>query len=578
MARRGERPIQKKMVGWYDPGQLLHTAVQVVVSGLLGTRADFRVLESLAVTQVTFDFGSEKEIWIDYVADLGDGWDSTYTIASLLGAESLEVSLPSGMGGKFQTHRGRLLVMGGDEVYPVASRQRYLERTVGPYEYALPETNSPHPNLFAIPGNHDWYDGLVSFSRLFCQERWIGGWKTRQKRSYFAIRLPHRWWIWGVDIQLESDIDQPQLEYFRDVAEKMQEGDRVILVTAEPHWIYGNIYDPKFQSNLGFLEKNVIRAARGTVQVFLAGDLHHYRRHEAGDGSQVQLITSGGGGAFLHPTYGPPVSEIRMDTSPGVVYRLKSEFPNQSISKQLLRRDLLFLLLNPKFGLLTGLLYALFGSQVGPFLRDSLLRIPFSAGNLFKAVGLSLKVALGTLPGIVWIVLVIGGFISFTDTHKKLYRFIAGSLHGVSNLLALAFIGWLIVRLSRHGSFDLSQGPLPAQWAIVASLFVGGSLTGSCLMGLYLYISLRFFRRHSNEAFSALHIPDYKNFLRLHIDQQGGLTIYPIGVEKVPRRWEQPTSYSPGDPMRVPAGGVKIPAGLIEPAIRIRPRNRGSTV
>ena len=54
-------------------------------------------------------------------------------------------------------------------------------------------------------------------------------------------------------------------------------------------------------------------------------------------------------------------------------------------------------------------------------------------------------------------------------------------------------------------------------------------------MGLYLFISLHFFGRHDNEAFSALKIEDYKSFLRLHIDKNGELTIYPIKIEKVPR-------------------------------------------
>jgi hypothetical protein len=56
-------------------------------------------------------------------------------------------------------------------------------------------------------------------------------------------------------------------------------------------------------------------------------------------------------------------------------------------------------------------------------------------------------------------------------------------------------------------------------------------------MGLYLFISLNILGRHSNEAFSSLHIQDYKNFLRLHLASDGTLTIYPIGIDRVPRRW-----------------------------------------
>ena len=37
-----------------------------------------------------------------------------------------------------------------------------------------------HPTVYAIPGNHDWYDGLTGFLRQFGQDRWLGGWRTHQ--------------------------------------------------------------------------------------------------------------------------------------------------------------------------------------------------------------------------------------------------------------------------------------------------------------------------------------------------------------------------------------------------------------
>ncbi len=57
-------------------------------------------------------------------------------------------------------------------------------------------------------------------------------------------------------------------------------------------------------------------------------------------------------------------------------------------------------------------------------------------------------------------------------------------------------------------------------------------------MGLYLLVSYNCFGRHGNEAFSSLAIQDWKQFLRLHIDEQGTLTIYPIGIPRVPRKWK----------------------------------------
>jgi hypothetical protein len=58
-------------------------------------------------------------------------------------------------------------------------------------------------------------------------------------------------------------------------------------------------------------------------------------------------------------------------------------------------------------------------------------------------------------------------------------------------------------------------------------------------MGIYLFISLNVFGRQANEAFSALKIPDFKNFLRIRIEQNGDLTIFPIGIRRVPRKWKR---------------------------------------
>ncbi|HJZ81934.1 MAG TPA: hypothetical protein VKD91_16370, partial [Pyrinomonadaceae bacterium] len=45
--------------------------------------------------------------------------------------------------------------------------------------------------------------------------------------------------------------------------------------------------------------------------------------------------------------------------------------------------------------------------------------------------------------------------------------------------------------------------------------------------------------------FSALAIPDWKNFLKLKIDNDGQLTIFPIGIRRVARKWKA-TSQSDG--------------------------------
>ena len=217
-------PPRRGMVRWYDPGLWLSTGVQVFVSTALGQRFDYRMMEDNAGIQDAFDYtcwerkrdekGDPVAFCFDYLADTGDGWNSTHAVASLVGEEELPV-------GDQRLPRGRFLVLGGDEVYPSASKQNYAERLVAPFETAMPFTDLVGQDMFAVPGNHDWYDGLVSFSRFFTPRGRIGGWATVQSRSYFAVRLPYGWWLWAVDIQLESDIDLGQRRYFSDIGEKL---------------------------------------------------------------------------------------------------------------------------------------------------------------------------------------------------------------------------------------------------------------------------------------------------------------------------------------------------------------------
>ncbi|WP_437986115.1 metallophosphoesterase [Sorangium sp. So ce117] len=535
------------MTCWYSPFQLARSALDMTVSRLMGARGDFRLLEAIAGPQPPFDYAVRSgvmrdELWIDYVADTGDGFNPTYAIATLLARPVLS------LGGR-ETRRGEVLIMGGDQVYPSATRQAYWTRLVEPYAAALPKADvTEAPHLFAIPGNHDWYDGLMSFMRLFGQKRTLGAWKTFQSRSYFALKLPHGFWLLGVDIQLESDIDQPQIEYFCKLAtHDMRDGDRVILCTAEPDWVKGAIYNPELQSNLAFFEKQLADARPGVeIVARIAGDLHHYRRHESADGRQN--VIAGGGGAFLHPTHGEPVTVVRSgagaDQRP---YMLRASFPSESESRRLAWRNLWFARHNLGFWPAAAFVYML-----------SSLTLPRPGPG---AVG--------------WVLVVVLVFIVFTDTYKTWYRRFAGSLHALAHLgaaLGLAHLGGALL--------GVDVRDLPSMWSLLGvTLFVGatGAVVGSTIMGVYLLISLNVARRHGNEAFSALRIQDYKNFLRIHVHRDG-LTLYPVGLRKVPRAWKVADDRKPGEPRFVPARGALAPE-LIEEPITIpsarQPRRTG---
>ena len=244
------------MTRWFRPGLLAKLLWRVIVAELFGQYADRRLIvaaldtvsdDELVERAQQFAPGSgnddctltpdpEGAIWIDYVADLGDGFDATYAIASLLAQETLTI------GGQV-TRRGQILIMGGDEVYPNASPETYQRQLRDPYDWAFPDplpNSSKGPPVYAIPGNHDWYDGLVLFLALFSRKEnlHLGGWRSHQRRSYFALRLTEKWWVWGGDAQLEDDVDQPQRDYFSAIARGMPTGANIILCGPEPGWLY----------------------------------------------------------------------------------------------------------------------------------------------------------------------------------------------------------------------------------------------------------------------------------------------------------------------------------------------------
>jgi hypothetical protein len=572
---------QRPMVNWYDPPLLLRTESEVIVSTLFGGHSDYRLIEALGGDvnsahdytayyvedkdgqylrdrhdQCVIDTtkAAREEIWIDYVADTGDGWNPTYGVAYYLSQPQLEVANAEGTG-VHHLPRGEVLVLGGDEVYPSASRKEYKQRLVEPFRTALRYSDSPHPDVFAIPGNHDWYDSLVAFTRLFCSRRWFNGWRSPQKRSYFALRLPQKWWLLGIDIQLRSDLDQAQIEYFKEVAETMDKGDRVILCTAEPHWLQTKVfekYGPEYnESNLAFLENNVLGRR---VSVFLAGDLHYYRRHESKDGTQK--IVSGGGGAFLSPTHAEDVLELRGG------FELKSSFPDEATSRRLAWRNLLFLSLNRRFGVMTAALYFLTSWAVMADIGK------FGLSEIDKALTTTVRTGMVEAGAVFWILFILTGFVIFTYTKSKLYQWIAGLLHGLIHLLAAFLIGWGATYFTVTVLGLPFQSPL--QLVLVAGLiFAGGWVAGSILVGVFLLISLNIFGCLQNSAFSSLRIEDWKNFLRIKIDKNGQLTIYPIGIRRVPRQWKRPTARA-ASPELVPDDIKATPPELIESPITIK--------
>ncbi|MCA1844032.1 MAG: hypothetical protein LC792_12785, partial [Actinobacteria bacterium] len=439
--------------------------------------------------------------------------------------------------------RGDLLVLGGDEVYPVGDPDAYENKFVGPFRAALPWTGGNSPDLYAIGGNHDWYDGLTSFMRIFCQKKWIGGRLTRQSRSYFAVQLPHHWWLWGIDIQLDSYIDDPQLRYFEAAVKRMHKGDRVILCTATPSWVDERA-DPRGFKNLAFLESRLIRPAGARVMLSLSGDSHHYAHYEGLDGTHK--VTAGGGGAFLHPTH-PLRAELDLQIDPAdehtrQAYRRTACYPGQTASRRIALGAVTLPLRNPSFMVITATVYLLLGWSA-----QFSLRAFGDSGRLDQTapgVGWT-DLALGLARNPISILLVLvfmGGLIAFAKPPHKwnknpprlIAKIVMGLVHLAMQLVALLVVGLLAVKIvsgfADRGWFTF--------WLLVAMGVLGG-VVGGFVTGAYLAIcnALPGFDAHGNEAFSAMRLPSYKNFLRMHLDADGVLHIYPLGIRRAVKRW-----------------------------------------
>ncbi|WP_018685925.1 metallophosphoesterase family protein [Actinokineospora enzanensis] len=560
-AELGFQPQQA--VRWLAPRVLITTGFQSLVAEIFGSYADKREIQGSLPADL-HDHSATDALWFDYVADLGDGFDATYSVASLLAAPELDLD-------GHRLPRGRLLVMGGDEVYPFASTRAYEDRSKGVYRAALPLVDGAAPTLFALPGNHDWYDGLTAFLRVFAQKRWFGGWQTEQSRSYFAIRLPQRWWLLAIDTQFDDYVDAPQLEYFRRATEDMREGDAVILCTPSPDWVDAGSDGPtKGYDTLDFFDREIVRARGAQTRVMLSGDKHHYARFTERDGTR-QAITCGIGGAYLAATHAlpeelslPPKKSRVRAPSPQTSYDLVTRYPDSATSERYAAGILGLPWRNPGFWGLTGIFQTVMTLAV-------LYGIVQADIGLKGFFGLVASWAPAVLVGAV---LLLAGF-TFARIGGKhappLTRTTVGILHALAHI-ALS-VGWSFVVIWLYQ--DVFPHGAAQDWATLAVVAIGTPLLvgfiDAEIVAVYLMLASRV-GVNLNEVMAGQSIEDRKGFLRLRIDTDGDLTIYPVRLDRVCRSWRARPQAAHTEPWFAPA--TPLDPHLIEEPITV-PRVSG---
>jgi hypothetical protein len=315
------------------------------VARVLGIENKGTLLESL-----------DRPLWVDWVADTGDDRDVSQAVGRMIFASYVV----DDAGAALSLPRGDILLFGGDTAYPVATVEEIHRRVVHPWNEVLREIGvaSDRPRvLLGIPGNHDWYDGLDGFGRLFRRSAtrleateepradsapgtelgrnagliahglhldevggivgmiasagkavlalWRGtkvghrrslkleGYQPVQESSYWALPLAPGLDLWGVDRQL-GRLDYRQRGYFQLRKPSRREGAGVWFVAPDPAIAFGEPWEFGEQ----MLAACNLSLSRDRV-LYQCGDMHQYERRVVGESLHV---IAGGGGAFLHGT------------------------------------------------------------------------------------------------------------------------------------------------------------------------------------------------------------------------------------------------------------------------------------
>ena len=175
--------------------------------------------------------------------------------------------------------------------------------------------------MLAVPGNHDWYDGLTVVPADLLPRAVDRGLAHEQTRSYFAVQLPHGWWLVGLDIQLEPLYRRAAAGLLRRRPDR-QLGRATASSSAPraPTWLTDRARRRRVQppalvrAALHPLEPRAGSDKReptgAAVRLWLTGDPHHYARYvevprPAGPARRAprQMVTCGLGGAFLSATH-----------------------------------------------------------------------------------------------------------------------------------------------------------------------------------------------------------------------------------------------------------------------------------
>lgn len=465
----------------------------------------------------------DRDLWIDYVSDTGDDVGVSRAVARLIFAD-YELPDPERSGEFMPAPRGEILLFGGDTAYPVATAQEITNRVIVPFNQVL-EALPPGPPrvLLGIPGNHDWYDGLDGFARMFRRtaddedgltrpsvvgisqrmiERYaewakqfvrggkiekpkalaLSGYHPVQSASYFVLPVSARLHLFAIDRQLRN-MDSRQVRFFE--SWRMQHSD------VSP-WVM--MPDPLFAFGEPTPTGTAMIEALGLdfetqPHFLLSGDVHHYERLQHGSALHV---TAGGGGAFLHPA--PLTRRGRLTAD--------AEWPTVAQSRRLLWQ-VPWKVMRGNSGFLPHFVLA---ALFLPAMNFGIHR--------FEQLGFILSAPLVITAVTTLIYALIG------DIRKGGLKLLALSFGaGVTTAGIPVVASFIFVQLAASAHIEL---PL---WLLATLTYTVAVFYGAFVFGAYLAL-LTLLGLEETQAFTALDHPGFKHFLRLRVRRDGSAVDY----------------------------------------------------
>lgn len=266
------------------------------------------------------------------IGDPGEGDASQYCVATAIRAV-----------------RTDFMVLCSDVIYPAGDVNDYADK------FYLPYADYPG-QVYALPGNHDWYDLLHGFMASFCDTRapvalppprgfrelvarllwrkakppepgllddlrrtsppWRPGERPAQPASYYAIDTgPLR--VVCIDTGINGTLDADQGEWLRRVSAGSKPK---LLLTGKP-LVVDYKRDPCEIEGADVTVDDLVRDPDNNYVATIGGDVHNYQRYPVEvDGRVIQYVVAGGGGAYMHATHGLKPNSVPKDLPAGVSF------------------------------------------------------------------------------------------------------------------------------------------------------------------------------------------------------------------------------------------------------------------